>query len=357
MQNLHNQILSSMQFLYFFFISTFLLLSPQISAKFVDLEKMKQDFILESKQIYLHKYPDAFNPSIVRWDDSILVSFRARDPKTQLTTTIGLTFVDKNFNPYGKVYILKFPKSPLAGKLIQDPRLITISGRLYMVYSNTWKLPAETVRRVFIAKLEFNGQNFIVKQPEPLLKFESNEKRKFEKNWVPFEYQGQLFLSYSLNPHKILEPIFGHKSCKNIATTKMKSYWQWGELRGGTPALITDEGYLAFFHTSKDIKSIHSQGKCIPHYFMGAYLFEKTPPFAIKKISRRIIVGENFYKGKEYETWKPLRVVFPCGYIFDENFIWITFGRQDNEMWMVKIDKQKLFESLVPVETVKSYCY
>lgn len=317
---------------------------------------MKQDFVLESKQICIPQYPDAFNPSVVRWNDSILLSFRARDPITRRTTVIGLTFIDENFNPYGKLYILKMPKSPLAGKLVQDPRLITINDRLYMVYSNTWDLPSEKVRRVFVAELQFDDDKFRLKNPEPLLKFESNVKRKFEKNWVPFEYEGKLFLSYSLNPHKVFEPIFGHKRCKTIATTKMKSHWQWGELRGGTPALLVDGSFLAFFHTTKDIKSVHSQGKCMPHYFMGAYVFDATPPFAIKKISPQIIVGDNFYSGKEHETWKPLRVVFPCGYIFDENFIWITFGRQDYEMWMVKIYKEKLFESLVPVESIKNYC-
>jgi predicted GH43/DUF377 family glycosyl hydrolase len=86
------------------------------------------------------------------------------------------------------------------------------------------------------------------------------------------------------------------------------------------------------------------------HYFMGAYLFEDSPPFSIQKISPNPIVSKTFYNGPAYQTWKPLRVVFPCGVIHNEKYIWVSYGRQDHEAWIVKLDKAGLYKSLVPFQ-------
>jgi predicted GH43/DUF377 family glycosyl hydrolase len=60
-------------------------------------------------------------------------------------------------------------------------------------------------------------------------------------------------------------------------------------------------------------------------------------------------VGTAFYTEPYYTTWKPLRVVFPMGYVFDGDYIWLAYGRQDFEIWVAKIDKKLLYESLMPV--------
>jgi len=143
--------------------------------------------------------------------------------------------------------------------------------------------------------------------------------------------------------------------CETIACTFGQFNWNWGELRGGTPGLLDEEKdeYLAFFHSSKEMATIHSQGKKILHYFMGAYTFASRPPFAITKMSPEPITGKGFYEGIVYEPyWKPLRVVFPCGYIVNDQFIWVSYGRQDHEIWMVKLNKKGLYDSLIPVQTI-----
>jgi len=88
----------------------------------------------------------------------------------------------------------------------------------------------------------------------------------------------------------------------------------------------------------------------MPHYFMGAYTFSNSPPFNITQISPEPIWAKNFYSGLNYERyWGSVRVVFPCGFFTDEKFIWITYGRQDHELWIVKLDKQGLLKSLIPI--------
>src|SRR5271154_2828326 len=94
----------------------------------------------------------------------------------------------------------------------------------------------------------------------------------------------------------------------------------------------------------------HSNGARIPHYVMGAYVFDANPPFEITHMSPEPIIAKNFYSGQSYKTFRPVRVIFPGGFIFDKEYIWIAYGRQDHEIWLVKLQKESLLKSLVTVE-------
>lgn len=314
----------------------------------VDLETYRQEFVIKTEQIVIPAYPDAFNPSITRWEGQLLLSFRARDPLTLSTNQVYMTWLDSDFKPVGGPSRLEMPQVYPEGSCMQDPRLIEIDHKLYIVYSNVWKGFVTDVKRVFVAEVLYDGSSFYVENCVPLLKFDGDPKNIHEKNWVPFDYQGDLLLSYSIIPHKVFLPFLNSSQCATIALSHAMGdcSWDWGELRGGTPALEVDGEYLAFFHCSKFMRTVHSQGKLIQHYFMGAYTFESSPPFSVTKMSSEIIVGENFYHGKSYKTWKPLRVVFPAGFVFDEEYVWVVYGRQDYEMWVVKMDKIDLLKSL-----------
>jgi predicted GH43/DUF377 family glycosyl hydrolase len=311
----------------------------------IDLEEMSEDFILEMKEIEIEDYPYAFNPSIIRWQGSLLMSFRILD-SNWATNRIGLVWLDENFNPISTPQILEFKAfSPFFKR--QDPRLFTWKGRLFVIYNEVILLPE--LRRMFLAEVKFDGDHFFTDDAEYFSTFEGERKSRSEKNWVPFEYKGELFLAYSLLPHRILQPTFQNGFCSDFVSTRGSIAWNWGTLRGGTPALRYGNQYLAFFHSTINISSIHSHGKVMPHYFMGAYLFESEPPFKICAISPRPIIGKNFYEGRIYRTWRPIRAIFPAGFIYDDDYIWVVYGRQDHEMWVIKLDKVALLNSLVPV--------
>lgn len=330
------------------------LLNTPLTA-LLDLEARSQDFVLSSKQIFIPGYPDAFNPSIVRWQDGLLMSFRFRDPITKSTDAMALVWLDNNFDLISSPQIIKRIAEPFnPPSRGQDPRLIVIEEALYIVYNNFVQTPLGENRRMMIGKVIHEEGGFVVRNPEPLLDFPENDYTHQEKNWVPFEYQGKLLLSYSLTPHHVLKPLLGKsQQCESVAITKGAIKWKWGELRGGTMALREGDHYLAFFHSSTTLATTHSKGEKMPHYVMGAYLFDSQPPFPIKKISPEPLVGNGFYSGPPYPTWKPLRVVFPGGFISDEDYIWVVYGKQDFETWVVKIDKKELLNSLVPVSEIK----
>jgi len=316
----------------------------------LDLDEMEQSFILETHRIHIPGHPKAFNPAIVRFDNRILMCFRSRDPETNLANRVGFTWLDNDFKPVGEPQLLELNNDKVASEYIQDPRLIVVNNKLYMPYSDLKKnLDTKIKQRTMcLAEIKYDGVCFSIVHTDSLYDFYADKSRKFEKNWVPFDYQGILLLAYSISPHTVFYPVRGENRCVTISESLEYNSWEWGELRGGTPALLIDQDYLSFFHSSTTLTTIQSGNQPMPHYVMGAYLFDKQPPFAIKKISPYPIVGKDFYNGKSYQTWKPLQVIFPCGYIYDKKYIWVSYGRQDHEAWIVKLDKEELLKSLIP---------
>jgi len=318
-----------------------------------DLDALAQDFVLETKQIIIPGHPNAFNPSIIRWKGSLLMSFRSYDPQTRSTNPIGLVWLDEAFNPISEPQMFAFAfTNPVLMSKQQDPRLIAVGGRLFLVYNNIKEdVTHREIRRMYLVELLQEGKTFQPCVPECLVHFENESETRFEKNWVPIEYKGQLYLGYSVIPHTLLQPIPGTQSCKTAYSTNNKFPWNWGTPRGGTQAVLDGDHYIAFFHSWCDVPTVQSAGKKISHYVMGAYTFEATPPFALISASPEPIVAKDFYGPPYYKTWKPLRCVFPAGVVLDKNFIWVAYGRQDHEVWVVKIDKKRLLDSLVPISS------
>jgi predicted GH43/DUF377 family glycosyl hydrolase len=309
-----------------------------------------QNFILETKRIKLDEYPYAFNPSIVRWRGKLLMSFRViPNAARPFQCWTGVVWLDENFHPACKPQKLDtrylHPKIPCR---TEDARLIIIEDRLYMVYSdNTHRHIQRGGFRVYVAEIHFDGTRFSVKNIDCLTKFEGENKNRREKNWVPFEYEGELLLAYSLVPHLIFLPM-GKGKCETVASTKSAIPWEWGELRGGTPGVKIGKTYLAFFHSSKLVVDEHQ--KKTTQYYIGAYTFSSDPPFEITHASPKPLMHKKFYDENNYKPyWKPVNVVFPGGFIIENNVIWMAYGRQDHEIWVAKINAKELLDSLSPV--------
>ncbi|MDA0713150.1 MAG: hypothetical protein O2897_04095, partial [bacterium] len=234
----------------------------------------------------------------------------------------------------------------------EDARLIVVGEQLFMVYDdNEDRRISKGGFRVYVSELLLNqNQLFEIKNRECLSAFEGENKDIREKSWVPFVNSDQLFLAYSLLPHTIFKPRLDQSNtCDTVAKSNFWGEWQYGIPRGGTPALLVDDNYLAFFHSSKPMESTHSNGETMWHYFIGAYTFSAEQPFEINNISPEPIVGQGFYNGIEYHPyWKPVKVVFPAGYIMNQESIWIAYGRDDHEIWIAQLDKVNLLASLTP---------
>lgn len=346
-----------MKHLYIFFL--FLLGLDNCIADLIDLESNPQSFILETKRIMIPEYPDGFNPTIIEYNDQPLLLFRIRDPLTLQTNQVGWVWLDETLNPISSPKKVQFNLSEGAKPNLQDPRVVQCGNRYYIAFNNIIDLPysTRTNRRMFMAELLYDGENFTTTYPQIFMDFEGEDPNRQEKNWSPFVFGSEILLEYMITPHTVFLPENNSNRCSTLSNSDPKFSWEWGELRGGAPPQYMDGYYLGFFHSSTNLASAQSGGIYMQHYFMGAYLFEGEPPFQLTKISESPIIGKDFYEGPVYKTWKPLRVVFPGGFIFNDQYIWLAYGRQDHEMWVVKFDREALIKSLKHVGTSHNAAY
>ncbi|OGN65040.1 MAG: hypothetical protein A2888_03275 [Chlamydiae bacterium RIFCSPLOWO2_01_FULL_28_7] len=167
--------------------------------------------------------------------------------------------------------------------------------------------------------------------------------KPIEKNWVPFNDGNNFMFAYGLVPHKIMmlknfkKNDLHHLTFENNPCLS-RFYWNFGDPRGGTPAKLVDDSYLAFFHSS------FGKNKKKMNYVMGAYIFDKNPPYKIKKISNFPIFFESFDK---------TRIVFPAGFvikkIYGKDYIYLSLGINDSSSKILVIDKEKLFSHMKDV--------
>ena len=127
--------------------------------------------------------------------------------------------------------------------------------------------------------------------------------------------------------------------------------WRWGELRGGTPAILVDPlFYLSFFHSS-NIPSRKSNW--LQTYVFGAYTFCPVHPYKILKISSSPIVHPSMYEGPWVDD--PIAasyidyVVFPMAFVLSDGYIYLSYGAQDSDGWIAKLDYKALLDSLVVI--------
>ena len=320
-------------------------------AQGVNLEEGCSECVLETKRLEIAGYPYAFNPSMVRWGEHILLSFRViPDPAHPYTSMLGVVLLNEQFEQIGEAQILGVREAgSRAPSRAEDGRLLWVGNELYIIYSDNPDLKISRGGfRMVVGELRQVEGKFVICNAQRLMQFEGADDGVREKSWTPFVFEDSLLLSYSISPHLIFYPVPGTEQCETVAETACPFPWDWGILRGGTQALLIDTGeYLTFFHSVKLMKTLHSDGKEVEHYFMGAYTFAPTPPFHILRYTSDPIVARGFYSGESYRPhWKPIQCIFPAGMMIEGNTIIVSYGRQDHEMWIIKFDKAKFLSQL-----------
>jgi len=311
-----------------------------------------EKLVLETKRIYLEDFPEAWNPSIIRVDQGYLMSFRhTPDAQSQgWISYIGIVLLDEAFNPISKPQLVKTRlKNSKTPSQSEDARIFKFKDRLFLIYNDNIDIiypPTWQRRDMFMAELFYTNHQFTLGPPLKLIHEEKYHSVLWQKNWTPFEKDGSLLMTYSINPHEILYPNLATGTCYSAYTTGAEIQWDFGTLRGSTPPLLVDGEYLAFFHSGIITASPSSWGINVWHYFMGAYTFSAEAPFEITKISPLPIMDEEFYTPSDYFK----RVIFPGGFIVSGSSIYVAYGKDDREMWIATLNKDELMKSLVPVE-------
>lgn len=308
-----------------------------------------QDLVIDTKKIDLEDFPGSYNPSIIRFGEGYLLTFRyPPDPIHRVFISyIGVVLLNEKFEKISHPQLLNTRTLDcLVPSQSEDARIFSYSGRLFLIYNDNDNSVIRAFfnrRDMFIAELFYDGDKFTLSTPLKL-RYEKKYHQLVQKNWVPFEWDNTLLLAYSLGPHEIIYPNLYNGACYPCYETSSPIHWDYGTLRGSTPPILVDGEYLAFFHSGTLFSSSASWDLPLWHYFMGAYTFTAEPPFEITKTTPHPIVGKGFYTLSDCEK----RVIFPGGFVVSGSNIHVAYGKDDCEVWIATIDKNALKKALVP---------
>ncbi len=304
--------------------------------------------VLDVKEFLINSY----NSSIISHNDGFLIFFRYDElyyDQQNYDSKIGYIELDKNLNQIGKgLHKVIFDNADN-----EDPRVFYFKDKKHLLWNT---LNDKGYRVMKMTEIDqFLGDIFVSSQKEIVLDLKKN---KVEKNWVPFSYNVQgkekLAFKYSIgkNENVFLEGDFGKEKLKFSSmdefTRPDHHLWKWGEIRGGTPALLIEDQYLAFFHSS------FKCGDGSSWYVMGAYTFQKEYPFKITGISPYPIFFKGIYNSHVSNLTNPLlRCVFPSGFTIrkkeGKELIYLSVGENDTSTKILIIDKDNLLNELVKI--------
>lgn len=311
--------------------------------------------ITATKRIYFEKYADAYNPSILKVDGGFLMSFRYSPERYTKgwESFIYVVKLNENLDPISEPQVLDCRFGNPIPSQSEDARLFSYRNKIYLIYNDNeeevW-YNYDQRRDMYMAELKQDGDSYCLERPIKLKHGKNYPGVKAEKNWVPFEWNDQLFITYTINPHEVLLPDLATGICHPIFETSSYMNWIYGPLRGSAPPQLVDGEYLSFFHSSCYCKSPASKGEMVWHYFIGAYTFAANPPFELTRMTPFPLVTKGFYTYLIY--WK--RVIFPGGFAVSGNNIYLAYGKDDWEIWIATIDKKELFREMQKLHTVDS---
>jgi len=262
------------------------------------------------------KYFDIFDPKIPR---SGIVDF-----------TVNIK--NNNNNIYGNIinpfFSIKNSNSNFA-EGFEDPRVFKFRNKLWIIcHFRGINFPYPSL----VNTNNFNNNNILIfpidNSSNPILLYYKN-MQKYEKNWMPFEYNNNLYIVYSVIPsHKILLVDINTGNCTNIYETKARIPSR--EFGNGSPPQL-----IKIFNKEYFIGILHIRGhKNNDNIIIRKnifYLFKKNPPFNIKYISNIFNLDSIFYE-----------IEFVVGLMVDQNkkLVYISYGVDDcyNIITSIKID-------------------
>ena len=274
-----------------------------------------------------------FNCAIHPWGDRYVLAYRIEDEPFNERTRTAICELDGNLRPLsGTNKLLDLPT--IHGLLIaEDPRLISIEGRLHCCYTDRGR----TALARLSCELTVDAARYIRYTADVGI----------QKNWAIFEHDSRVYAVHTICPHRILE-LDLQFSMEHTATLRHESdyssRWSWGQPRGGTPPVRVGDEYFCFFHSHYHCPK--DPGRI---YVMGAYSFEACPPFKVTRLTRLPLLQAPQLPMTERAANGHL-VVFPCGAIHDAESWLVSYG--ENDMWC-KLCKFKHDDLLGLMDPVK----
>ena len=168
---------------------------------------------------------------------------------------------------------------------IEDPRIFTFRGKLW-IYGHFRGFLGECTHSPIVMPM---SEPFDVSK---IIKLKTEKMRWLEKNWMPFEYRGELYFVYDISPHIILKCDLSTGYCSDVYQSDNIRYdtITKSHLGGGAPGVkFTMKGkeyFLTMAHTRENKPVITRK-----NFF---YVFRAVPPFDIVMIGSEFDVMEDY---------------------------------------------------------------
>lgn len=292
---------------------------------------------------------DWFNPSIVRREDGIWLIVRGSEPHPQ-----GFQFGQNSIWAFELDDTGKVPKrgirlrwrDSLPDQHYEDPRGFyhpgidqTIIGACTFIWypNRTWTGAHQCIGS-FDEQWECSKVDFPMIGGSPGRIEMITDKKKYEKNWLPFLHDNKLHILYKANPWNVVG--YGQTWSEKYPYTGEGVAWAYGDIRGGTSPVKVGDKYFTFPHSSLMWRGRYRR------YYAGAMAFDASPPF-----TPRLITPEPLLRGSQNDVWaqkKPL-VIFPCGALYNKGTWLITCGVNDMKAAWVEIPHEDILKRMVEI--------
>lgn len=273
-----------------------------------------------------------FNCSFIEHHGKTVFVYRMEAYPFCSYTKLGICYLDKNLIPIKDSNKLLNLHSDLKGYSkgfhVEDPRLFVFNDQLYLSYCDGYQMAQATINHETLEA----SDSFYIEKPN---------KNKTEKNWTFFQHKKDLYSVYEIAPHKVFR--MNGSKFEKVFEQPFKNNWKWGELRGGTSPILTDDGYISFFHSSID----HPGN--VRQYFIGVYLFDKEPPFTPLAISKEPILCGEMISPSIPRLSNKIYVVFPGGVIKTDTGYLVSYGFNDYQSRYVEVPNKFIVENMISI--------
>lgn len=348
-----------------------------------------------------------FNAAIIPYDHGFLLAAQQRE--SLKNDSMEISFINRNFSDTSNRTVIPQVFRPVSRYIERDPRFlmlphdnVLISFTVYCVQlgKNGDKGGRHTPwmgMRVLSHQYQMSdyhiSTSLLLVNNDKLSPGVSNQR----KHWAPFIYKKRLLFVHSIEPMQVME-VDEKMTPKNITIknpylntnevvygleTSLKCSTNCANfdklnftspLRGGTPAFLVRNQYLAFYHMStahNKVPPIFENYKeykgfsVFAHYAIGAYTFNSDKPFRLQSISRWPITHEMFVPRQENK--KVSLIILPItfwlenadGTIIDfhgedekeesTTIVKIVLGLHDSETVVMSMNLDRLLASLKPI--------
>ena len=278
------------------------------------------------------------NGSICKYRDMYLFAYRTDQRPWCTQPRIHIVQVDETLIPISNNITLTVATNKQAwrvdytgqcnadsGQRAEDPRLVVVGDDLFIFWTDGFKLyygqldlVIDNNNKVVDASIR---QVYTPKPPyvEELLMDPKYDGR--EKNWTPFDRDGQLWIIYCFEPF-ICCRLRDGVITETVRHDDVFLNWKHGFVKGGTPAILwKDNEYITIFHSSIRDKT------GINYYYAGALTFDQET-LKPTQVSRYPIIAP--YPDSDCKRPNTSYVIFPCGLLMQDDLLLISYGYNDH---------------------------